>query len=136
MKQTKFRAWNKKHKRWMFDYKEFGGFALLGETVLVEGLREVPLIEIQDMEIMQYTGLKDKHGKEIYEGDIVKSKGLKAKVCLGQYIHYIENKKSPAFGVHFDGDEGFFFSECLLENGRVTVEIIGNIYENPDLLNN
>ena len=113
MKQTKFRAWNKKHKRWMFDYKEFGGFALLGETVLVEGLREVPLIEIQDMEIMQYTGLKDKNGEEIYEGDILDFNGI---------IEF----KDGSFVVN--GWEPI--GEMAVDNQKV----LGNIYENPELL--
>ena len=69
--------------------------------------------------------LKDFDGKEIYEGDIVENKeGMKAKVCFGQYIHYIGNEESPAFGVYFDGDEGFFFSKHLLKNGKLAVKVI------------
>ena len=75
-------------------------------------------------------GLKDENGREIYEGDIVENKeGMKAKVCFGQYIHYIGNKESPALGVYFDGDEGFFFSKHLKPGAKLAVKVIKNDFE-------
>lgn len=66
---------------------------------------------------MQYTGLKDKNGKEIYEGDIYK---------------YDVGDGEPEIGV-FESIHDFYFSE--LRRYRVEQgEIIGNIYENPNLL--
>ena len=85
--------------------------------------------------IMQYTGLKDRNDVEIYEDDIVQNAtGQVARVQMGQYEHYFEDQVSPAYGVYFTGDDGFFFSEHLKENGKVDVEVIGNVYENSELL--
>lgn len=76
--------------------------------------------------LMQYTGLKDKNGKEIYEGDVVKyiSPEFVGKVCYTTYggRYELEEKKGGTIYHHnFLGNE---------------VEIIGNIYENPNLKNN
>lgn len=74
----------------------------------------------KDIDIMQYTGLKDKNGKEIYEGDIVlwiDSKGNKR-----QNKVFFERGAFRLRNTYFE----------LLEYG--ILEVIGNIYENPELL--
>lgn len=78
---------------------------------------------IEDCELMQYTGIKDKNGKEIYEGDI------------------LYNKKTLLYPITFYYDK--YLSAYLIENGsnflgvaisKYKLEVIGNIYENPELL--
>jgi len=79
---------------------------------------------------MQYTGLKDKRDKEIYEGDVVK-----VGKHLGKIVYVSSNCLTCA---------GFFVSThelaalkegmCLDHANESEIEIIGNIYENPDLL--
>lgn len=79
--------------------------------------------------LMQYTGLKDKNGVEVFEGDIVIawSQGVKGAFEIkrridGLWLLY------PAW------KDGQFWYLSPTEDGRETIEIIGNIYENPDLL--
>jgi len=91
--------------------------------------------------VMQYTGLKDKNGKEIYEGDIVKyDKGYfyednLFEVCFGLY----DNGKSyedyvGGHGYYFKVINGWLEESDVKEFEDVNVKIIGNIYSNPELL--
>ena len=79
----------------------------------------------EDIELMQYTGLKDKNNKEIYEGDIL-SNGNDEKL----YKIIFEN---GSFRAEFKGDfEEHSFD--LIDVVAQGCEIVGNIYENPELL--
>jgi len=109
MREIRFRAFHKENKTIVyFDKKkyitdQFQGAALLG------------LIAGDDSGyLMQFTGLLDKNGKEIYEGDIV------------AYFHNCEEKRREVVSWAVQG-----FNMLLITSDY---EVIGNIYENPELL--
>jgi len=119
MREIKFRAWNVATKT-MVDLKKITPLALNMDT---EGL----FIPFSDgLPVMQYTGMKDKKDKEIYEGDIVQ---------------YFDKVFTPREVFSVDFVNGMFYYKSI-ENEEYNnmmcdlgpVEIIGNIYENPELL--
>lgn len=81
-----------------------------------------------DADILQSTGLKDKNGKEIYEGDILINTN-KSKLNLG-----IENQKYLILYRALGFDLKPLFKGMALKFNYTDLELIGNIYENPELL--
>lgn len=79
-------------------------------------------------EVQRFTGLKDKNGKEIYEGDIVKTQGDTALSC-GTFWTEI----SP-YGVKFKRISKKSGKEIIIHVNALEYELIGNIHENPELL--
>ncbi|HHR2534335.1 hypothetical protein DS773_12280 [Listeria monocytogenes] len=88
-----------------------------------------------DVVLMQYTGLKDKNGKKIFEGDIVAFSEDDFHVFNSQ-VEYFSEDGYPAFDIkvpstyYFDSN---VFSEVSM-SGLYEIEVIGNIHENPELL--
>lgn len=109
-------------------------------------------IKFKNTILMQSTGLHDKNGKEIFEGDILKFNDEFAEYCYEGYVdgssegfNYVEIKKEKTcftFGktkisesslIALVEDEHYPFEELLTE-ASYEFEILGNIYENPELL--
>ena len=129
----KFRAWHKtweemgKVKRIRFDDDD-GNMT----KVLFIGKKFGANENIDEIELMQSTGLKDKNGKEIFEGDIITN---------GQNVMYMKRHNTLGFYVEEKGEVEFIAGCAVLEDFEEdakeiadTLEIIGNIYENPELL--
>ena len=122
-RELKFRVWGKTEK----EYIRYP-FAWLSLFDSPDGLE---IEDNEDLVIEQYTGLKDKNGKEIYEGDIVGVPGneeddIEAHV-FGAVV-YDKNKFGVKGESPFAGEDIHFFD---IWDG---LEVIGNIHENPELL--
>jgi len=129
----KFRAWHKtweemgKVKRIRFD--DDGNVT----TVLFKGETLGTDLKIDEIELMKSTGLFDKNGREIFEGDIV-SDGhtigdIRNHLTLGFYM--VDEKGKENFLSDTVDTEGFDEAKEFMRN---SIEITGNIYQNPELL--
>lgn len=123
----KFRAWDKISKK-MFPVMmiDFGQSYVMIEEI--NGLWCER--DFDDIELMQSTGLKDKNGREIYEGDVVRYE-----CCFESYVEeVIYDDKHCNFGT-IDKDEKTFSFDALISDFDVDCfEVVGNKYENLELL--
>ena len=128
MREIKFRAWNKKKKK-MLSYGELFNIDCSGEypfLALVAGHYENALNPLS-VKIMQFIGLQDKNSVDIYEGDII-------------IYDYMFQEKKEVCEVKWNIDKNGFFAEneesqCWIERElKNQFEVIGNIYENSELM--
>ena len=116
MKEIKFRAWDKKNQKW---YDKIIEWAFDRPKYSIGQLPELP----ENVIFMQYTGLKDKINAEIYEGDVLLSTenfGTEQYPDERRIMEAVEYKC------------GAFYPLCEVPSRAF--EIIGNIYENPELV--
>lgn len=114
-REIKFRAWDK-----------IEGIMYSAPFIYqFDGYLNKDWFRLSYLHFMQYTGIKDKNGVEIYEGDIVKVQGwnkTEKEWCRNMEVVFHEG----CFCLKHDEGLYAFFRD---------IEIIGNIYENPELLN-
>ncbi|HEU5403445.1 MAG TPA: YopX family protein [Terriglobales bacterium] len=118
MKEIKFRAWD-----------ESGAMVPVGELHFTQGglVIEGCGVHLRNPILMQFTGLKDKNGKEIYEGDIV--------ICTRGCPHEMEWLNEVP-NENLGGMPGFYLSGLRAGYSWMNEEeVIGNIYENPEIIN-
>ena len=126
MREYKFRVWDTENKEMLkvqeLDFED----TFYGGRLSIRTDQYNDYFDIEDMILMQYTGLKDKNGKEIYEGDIVKvftSKKWRIGKIIYEYSGFtidVTNNKELEYG-----------RTGIIES---LIEVIGNIYDNPKLL--
>jgi uncharacterized phage protein (TIGR01671 family) len=121
-REIKFRVWSQEYEKLIyFGFKE-----------LSNNRGEIEEANIDWLKSQQYTGLKDKKGNEIYEGDIVISEN---KISLGEDAWEIIFEKG-AFMIKRENEYIPLYQigtkNTILEDDKI--KIIGNIYENPELL--
>ena len=139
MRDIKFRAWNKAREQMIqsenilkicFVRTEHTPNLIVYTDRKInhfEEIREQDKRYCNEFELLQYTGIKDKKGKEIYEGDI--------------FVHNNHNftviyDDTRFIGVDSDrSGKGYCcYVDSCYKNGSSSIEVIGNIYENPELL--
>ena len=143
MREIKFRAFHKKHKIilpvWVIDF-QFQRLQMWNDTP--EDSNNA-WDSFDDIELMQYTGLKDKNGKEIYEGDIIRIRMYKGnyenyKITWINDYHEVEEDNpnidmETAEFIAINEKEGIDFN-WIDSSIWFKCEVIGNIYENPELM--
>lgn len=117
MREIKFRAWLTLEKEMLYDFTTFTDHYTDDFNNTIKYHQE------NDLVLMQYTGLKDKNGVEIFEGDIVKE------VIGGEIAYVVYKKGSCSFTLEYKANvigDGLHYDSHI--------EIIGNIYENKELI--
>lgn len=129
MRDIKFRCWDTENKEMLevqeLDYEDsYNGQPMIRTTMYSD------YFDTEDMILMQYVGLKDKNEKEIYEGDIVKFRFKDDREEFPDLIGYIEYQTTfTAFRIM--SNQGSFKIDITEIK---FIEVIGNIYDNPELL--
>jgi len=128
MREIKFRIWNNENKEMLYLGTPFENPKLYylsdvnGDSLKLIFRRgnhgELSRI-IKDFRLMQYTGIRDKTGKEIYEGDIVKYWGGTAPIVYYESGFYIKYTGEDYYSIQYESS---------------SLQVIGNIYDNPELI--
>ena len=120
MREIKFRVWDKESKEMLSDVSLWNDDFTSYLNEHIEYLQD-------KCELMQYTGLKDKNGVEIYEGDIIKAENHKPSTYE---IKFIEG----GFCATRNDDDYQIDINLFYPSVGCMIEVIGNIYKNPELL--
>jgi len=131
-REIKFRAWDKKKSKMFNDVIVTNNMFYVPKNLLVDFSNTYAMVNCI---LMQYTGLNDKNGTEIYEGDILQEvvpnyDACSCDGCTCEQNYYHNNE------VKFDTLKGFYMdlNHYIKEEDFTRREIIGNIHENPELI--
>ena len=142
MREIKFRAWDNLEK----DYLNEEDIAIdnLGNIFIFERYdnndsdlwytRLLPDLDNKRHVIEQYTGLKDKNGTEIYEGDIVEVKHSDWTEPTIHVVKWCGDEKYPAFNLKPELDEEANSIALVAQSDFFSVKVVGNIHENSELM--
>lgn len=126
MRDIKFRVWDNENKEMLKVQELDFESTFYGGRIAIRTDQYNDYFDTEDMILMEYTGLKDKNGKEIYEGDIIQYDDIHKGVVeySEEYAQFILKETGSI------ADE----YEALGEFNIKVFEILGNIYDNPELL--
>lgn len=125
MEHLTFRMYNKATRTWLCGYEQLGGFYILGETVLMGGF-DFSLSHLNDIDVMQFTGMYDKHNNKIYDKDVLLIEGI----CY--FVKFFEG----GFTLFTDTDEmAWKYTDWEdLRSYAWNSEVIGNLYDGEEYL--
>jgi len=121
MREIKYRAWDESDEQFI------SGFVVTENGDVY--VNDDPEMRLVDAILMQYTGLKDKNGFEIYEGDIVKHDDFSVGFVVSD-----QPKRNSI--IKWDKNNGRYYAEGMVITGGYirNGKVVGNIYENLELL--
>lgn len=139
MREILFRGKRKDNGEWICGYLYRLSEILNPFIMLVNSNAESH--EVIPETVSQFTGLTDKNGKKIFEGDIISATALdtgeeqRAVVCFGNFIDENNDDEYIGFFIEFDGIKTTI-TQLSMEECKNRIEVIGNIYDNKELLKN
>lgn len=130
MKGLKFRVWDREREYYL-DETELAGITPDGKYIWYIEEEEISKLGIEGGYILeQYTGLKDKNGKEIYEGDILGGIWERGFISWCEKCKQLQYHIADIGCMACSGDTNWY--ELAEDDGKL--EVVGNVHENPDLL--
>lgn len=124
----RFRVYNNAAKKWVHGPGQ--EVNLFGETILLGGFMRVPFEELNDCEALEFTGMVDRNGTEIYEGDICYAHKSNSYLD-GNYVVAWHDTKGRWYYKNQPEYKDLYQVGCA---GNLKCEVIGNIFDNPELL--
>lgn len=125
-REIKFRAWDKTRKQMkLVDRVQYSSSKWFIEEVRVSDGSNLEYLKSGEVELMQYTGLNDENGKEIYEGDILRRQNKWGGRLNGHEYKIVRWNDEPSF-----------LGWNIARGKGMNWEVVGNIYEHKHLLPN
>ena len=134
MRTIKFRGKDIETGEWIYGhfFQRLGHYPAITEPRPRDGKVMYYEIAVEDKTVGQFTGLLDKKGKEIYEGDIIFSQKCDCRAILHKVEYNVDNAMFVAKPI-----QGWDFDFCQIRKDWIEKygkEVIGNIHDNPELL--